>query len=324
MQRALNDQTVTNLDSSLPAVNAWPLHRVGCASIGAVKDSTPSSSAAAATPVTHYENFPVASWLCPPALRPPIAAIYHFARTADDIADEGDADAPARLAELQAYRDALAHIADGKPPQARWQAVFAPLQAAIVQWQLPVALLDDLISAFMQDIDKTAQGARYADRAELLDYCRRSANPVGRLLLHLYGVDDAPSLVQSDAICSALQLINFWQDLSVDIPRGRYYLNDADCQAAGITAAAMQQRQDSPALRQLVMDQAAWARRLMEEGAPLVHRVPGRAGWELRLVVQGGLRILDKVEALQGQSLWQRRTIGKGDVPLMLWRAWRM
>ncbi|MCD2165832.1 squalene synthase HpnC [Comamonas koreensis] len=294
-----------------------------------MKDSTPSSSATAAThavttPVTHYENFPVASWLCPPALRPPIAAIYHFARTADDIADEGDADAPARLAELQAYRDALTHIAAGKPPQARWQAVFAPLQAAIVQWQLPVALLDDLISAFMQDIDKTARSARYADRSELLDYCRRSANPVGRLLLHLYGVDDAPSLVQSDAICSALQLINFWQDLSVDIPRGRYYLNDADCQAAGITTAAMQQRQDSPALRQLVMDQAAWARRLMEEGAPLVHRVPGRAGWELRLVVQGGLRILDKVEALQGQSLWQRRTIGKGDVPLMLWRAWRM
>ena len=116
-----------------------------------MKDSTPSPSATAApatvaTPVTHYENFPVASWLCPPALRPPIAAIYHFARTADDIADEGDADAPARLAELQAYRDALAHIAQGKPPLARWQAVFAPLQAAIVQWQLPVPLLDDLIS----------------------------------------------------------------------------------------------------------------------------------------------------------------------------------
>ena len=300
-----------------------------CASIGAVKDSTPSPSATAATPavttpVTHYENFPVASWLCPPALRPPIAAIYHFARTADDSADEGDADAPARLAELQAYRDALAHIAQGQPPLARWQAVFAPLQAAIVQWQLPVALLDDLISAFMQDIDKTARSARYADRAELLDYCRRSANPVGRLLLHLYGVNDAPSLAQSDAICSALQLINFWQDLSVDIPRGRYYLNDADCQAAGITTAAMQQRQDSPALRQLVMDQAAWARRLMEEGAPLVHRVPGRAGWELRLVVQGGLRILEAIERADYDVFRRRPKLGRLDWLVVIWRALRM
>ncbi len=282
---------------------------------------TAPSTAAAAPAVTHYENFPVASWLCPPRLRAPIAAIYHFARTADDIADEGDASADERLADLQAYRGELIRIAQGGAPATRWQHVFAPLQAAIRQWQLPVPLLDDLLSAFLQDIAKTAQAATYADRAELLDYCRRSANPVGRLLLHLYGVHDAPSLAQSDAICSALQLINFWQDLSVDIPRGRYYLSDADRAAAGITLAAMQQREDTPALRQLVADQARWARALMHSGAPLVHRIPGRAGWELRLVVQGGLRILDKVDALQGASLWQRRTVGKRDVPVMAWRA---
>ena len=266
----------------------------------------------------------MASWLCPPRLRPPIAAIYHFARTADDIADEGEASASERLAELQAYRTELARIAAGAAPAERWRSVFAPLQASITQWQLPVPLLDDLLSAFMQDIAKTEQAATYADRAELLDYCRRSANPVGRLLLHLYGVNDATSLSQSDAICSALQLINFWQDLSVDIPRGRYYLTDADRAAAGVALATMQQRQDSAALRQLVVQQAAWARQLMEQGAPLVHRVPGRAGWELRLVVQGGLRILDKVDALQGRSLWERKTVGKADVPLMLWRSLAM
>ena len=245
--------------------------------------------------MTHYENFPVASLLCPPALRAPIAAIYAFARTADDIADEGDASTSQRLQDLADYRADLQAIATAAAPSPRWAEVFVPLAAILHSHQLPVPLLDDLLSAFAQDVAKTDAAAGYADRAELLDYCRRSANPVGRLLLHLYGVNDATSLAQSDAICSALQLINFWQDLSVDIPRGRYYLNDADCQAAGIRTSAMQQRQDSPALRQLVMQQAAWARRLMEEGAPLVHRVPGRAGWELRLVVQGGLRILDKV-----------------------------
>ena len=307
-----------------PAVNPprSPNATSQSASIGAVNESAPSSPASAVAPaVTHYENFPVASWLCPPRLRPPIAAIYHFARTADDIADEGDASPAERIAELQAYRDELTRIAQGATPAARWQGVFAPLQAAIARWQLPVPLLADLLSAFQQDIAKTEQAATYQDRAELLDYCRRSANPVGRLLLHLYGVNDATSLAQSDAICSALQLINFWQDLSVDIPRGRYYLTDADRETAGITLTTMQERQDSPALRQLVMNQARWARDLMMSGAPLVHRVPGRAGWELRLVVQGGLRILDKVEALQGRSLWERRTVGKADVPVMVWRT---
>lgn len=287
--------------------------------------ATPANAPAPlAAPVTHYENFPVASILCPSALRPPIAALYHFARTADDLADEGDATAAQRLADLTAYRQALHAAALGSPPDPRWAHVFGPLQYALQQHHLPVALLDNLLSAFLQDVDISARAATYANRDQLLDYCRRSANPVGRLLLHLYGVQDTASLQQSDAICSALQLINFWQDLSVDLPRGRHYLTDADCAHFGVNRAALLQPHTTEASRALVMDCATWARQLMESGAPLVHRLPGRAGWELRLVVQGGLRILDKVEALQGESLLHRPTVGKADLPRMLWRAVRM
>jgi len=289
---------------------------------GQVPTSPPAPTSAA--PVTHYENFPVASILCPPALRPPIAALYGFARTADDLADEGDASPAQRLADLSAYRQELHAMAAGGSPDPRWAAVFGPLRHATAQHGLPVALMDDLLSAFVQDVDVTARAATYADRDQLLDYCRRSANPVGRLLLHLYGVDDARSLQQSDAICSALQLINFWQDLSVDLPRGRHYLTDADLARWGVARTELLQPHTTAASRALVMDCAAWARQLMVSGAPLVHRLPGRIGWELRLVVQGGLRILDKVDALQGDSLLQRPTVGKTDLPRMLWRALKM
>lgn len=156
--------------------------------------------------MTHYENFPVASLLCPPRLRQPIAAIYGFARTADDIADEGDALPAARLADLAAYLADLRAIAQGQAPSPRWASVFLPLQSVLRSHQLPVPLLEDLLSAFAQDVEKTRDGEGYADREELLDYCRRSANPVGRLLLHLYGVHDIEALRQSDAICTALQL----------------------------------------------------------------------------------------------------------------------
>ena len=179
---------------------------------------------AVASAPSHYENFPVASWLCPPRLRPPIAAIYAFARTADDIADEGDATPGQRLADLQAMRQDLAAIAGGDAPSVRWPHVFGPLAHAMRQFALPEPLLADLLSAFAQDVEKTRDGGAYADCDELLDYCRRSANPIGRLLLHLDGVNDADSLAMSDAICSALQLVNFWQDLTVDLPRGRFYL----------------------------------------------------------------------------------------------------
>jgi len=273
-----------------------------------------------AVSVDHYENFPVASWLCRPALRPAVAAIYWFARTADDIADEGDAAPAQRLADLAAYRDDLAAVATSGMPSARWPQVFGPLAAAMQRHALPQALLADLLDAFAQDVVKS----RYADRAEVLDYCRRSANPVGRLLLHLYGVSDGDSLRRSDAICTALQLINFWQDLSIDIPRGRFYLPQADSDAHGVAPEALAARADSPAARRLVAAEAAWAQQLMHEGAPLVHALPGRAGWELRLVVQGGLRILDKIAQLDFATLTRRPRLRAHDAPLMLWRAWRM
>ena len=162
---------------------------------------------------------------------------------------------------------------------------------------------------------------RYASQVELLDYCRRSANPVGRLLLHLYKVSDAESLQQSDCICSALQLINFWQDLSVDIPRGRIYL-------PGDGFALHQVQEDqlltlivNPATTALVAANVAWAQGLMKRGAPLVKKVPGRAGWELRLVVQGGLRIAEKIEQLNFVTLRQRPKLKAWDGVVMLWRA---
>lgn len=279
------------------------------------------ASATLAAPVTHYENFPVASLLCPPHLRQPIAAIYGFARTADDIADEGDALAAARLADLAAYHADLMAVAQGQPPSPRWASVFLPLQAVLRSHQLPVPLLADLLSAFAQDVEKTRDAEGYADRAELLDYCRRSANPVGRLLLHLYGVTDAQALQESDAICTALQLINFWQDLSVDIPRGRHYLPRADCAVHGACQAELLALRSTPENVRLISDCARWARASMQIGAPLVHRLPGRAGWELRLVVQGGLRILDKVDALKGGSLHTRPRLHAWDWCVMLGRA---
>lgn len=247
----------------------------------------------------HYENFPVASWLCPPALRAPILALYGFART--DIADEGNATAAERLALLQLYRQDL-HESWRNPQHrsAQWPEVFAALTRQHQTWAFPLGLLEDLLDAFEQDVTYTRDHHVYADRTELLDYCRRSANPIGRLILHLAQVQDAESLAMSDAICSALQLINFWQDLSVDVPRGRLYLP----MGANLT------------------DELAYARALMEQGAPLVRRLSGRLGWELRLVVQGGLRILDKAQREDTRRI--RPTVHAGDTPLMLWRALRM
>ena len=261
-------------------------------------------AAVRALPVTHPENFPVASWLCPPALRPAIAAIYAFARAADDIADEGQMPAAERLAALQAFREAL-----HQPTKAACfhPEIFEPLHQVIAQKALPVDLLDNLLKAFEQDVTASANASTYSDMTALLHYCELSANPVGRLLLHLYGVHDKSSLEQSDAICSALQLINFWQDLSEDMPRGRYYLPQHP--AAKLTPA------------ELVEFLCQHAYQLMMSGAPLVHSVPGRAGWELRLVVQGGLRTLEKVRRLGPEALHIRPRLRPWDLPLMLWRS---
>lgn len=279
----------------------------------------------AAAAVEHYENFPVASWLCPPRLRPAIAAIYHFARTADDLADEGHAKADERLADLQAYRADLLALApaqpDASPTNSRWPQVFRPLRHAIAAHHLPMNLLTDLLDAFEQDVRFTASGRRYATDAELLDYCTRSANPVGRLLLHLYGMNDALSLVQSDQICSALQLINFWQDVSVDVARGRWYPSTEAMARFHVSDADLQPNSPSDNASQLIAAYANTARATMLKGMQLPLRLPGRAGWELRLVVQGGLRILDKIEALQFATWRQRPKLGAADLPIMLWRA---
>lgn len=279
-------------------------------------------------PIDHYENFPVASWLCPPRLRPPIAAIYHFARTADDIADEGSAPPAERLADLAAYRADLHAIARGATPSPHWAAVFQPLAAQMQAFQLPLQPLDGLLSAFAQDVRKTAAGDTYADWPELIDYCRRSANPVGRLLLHLYGVTDAQAQQESDAICTALQLINFWQDLSVDIPRGRYYLPLAECAVHGIVisdpARQFATLKSDEKTTNLIAACAHQASASMQKGLKLVHRIPGRAGWELRAVTQGATRVLDKIDALGAAVLHQRPTVGKADAPRILWRMLRM
>jgi squalene synthase HpnC len=279
--------------------------------------------------IGHYENFPVASVLCPAHLRAPIAAIYHFARTADDITDEGIDSADERLRDLADYRlqlDIAAHPGcEARGPfDPRWAPVFARLHAAMHKHKLQPQLLHDLLDAFVQDVVKTRDGAGYANDAELLDYCRRSANPIGRLLLSLYGVDDAQALRRSDAVCTALQLINFWQDPSVDLPRGRNYFTMQSRRQFGVVWEDLVLGRPTPAVSAMVKHLVYQARALMLQGAPLVHQVPGRAGWELRLVVQGGLRVLEKVERLGAATLRQRAVLHWPDYAVMLWRALRM
>jgi hydroxysqualene synthase len=267
--------------------------------------------------VQHYENFPVASLLCPARLRPAVVALYHFARTADDLADEGMATPSQRLEQLGRYRADLAAALAGGLRSPTWTGVFDPLAAAIRNHALPGNLLHALLDAFEQDV----RNPPYVDRTALLDYCARSANPVGRLLLHLYRVGDELSLRQSDAICSALQLINFWQDLSVDLPRGRNYLPAAELRRRSLELPQLLRQPDTPDARALVQELVHWAGTLMTEGAPLALRLPGRAGWELRLVVQGGLRILEKIAAMGFDSIRKRPVLTRSDAPGLLWHA---
>ena len=267
--------------------------------------------------VDHYENFPVASILLPRRLRPAVEAIYAFARSADDIADEGDAGPEERLAALAAYDAALDGIAAGTPPQ---DPMFARLAAVIAAYRLDPQPLRNLLSAFRQDVTTT----RYADYATLLDYCRRSADPVGRLMLALYGVADPVSLRQSDAVCSALQLINFWQDVAIDIGKGRIYLPLADLQRFGVSEDDIRAGRRSPAWRALMGFEVARARALMLEGAPLATRLPGRIGWELRMVIQGGLRILEAIEQVDYDVFARRPKLKRLDWLAVGWRALKM
>ena len=275
-------------------------------------------------PSEHYENFPVASWLCPPRLRAPIAAIYWFARTADDIADEGNADATDRLAELSRFRADLLAIDLRQSHSGQWPQVFDPLAEMVARFALPVPLLADLLDAFEQDIVYTARNRRYHTDTELVDYCSRSANPVGRLLLHLYGVSEPAALARSDNICTALQLINFWQDLGRDIARQRWYPSTEQMQRHGVTDADLLQDADCAQASRMVAAYASAAAAMMHEGAPLARQLPGRAGWELRLVIQGGLRILEKMQSMNHATWRSRPQVGTADIPLLFWRAWRM
>lgn len=263
----------------------------------------------------HYENFPVASFLVPRRLRRDIAAVYAFARAADDFADEGDAAPATRHARLDDWerrvREAAAGAAtdDGSPEG----AVFAALGQTIVSRRLPVTLFTDLLSAFHQDVDV----ARYATWPDLLDYCRRSANPVGRLVLRLHTSGDvAASLdASSDAFCTALQLTNFWQDLERDWKKGRVYLPAELMRAHGATEADIDAGRVTPALASALTEAAGRTRALFEDGRIVCERVGGRLGVELRATWLGGTRILDRLERGRFDVFHSRPSLGWRDAP---------
>ena len=265
-------------------------------------------------PVDHYENFPVASILIPRHLRRPIEAIYRFARGADDMADEGTASNEERLRGLAGYHRELDHMENGRQADS---PEFAALATVIAEWNLPLPLFRDLLDAFAQDVVKK----RYADYPELLDYCRRSANPVGRLLLHLFDRASDENLRRSDCICSALQLINFWQDIAVDWSKERVYIPQEDLVRFGVTEQMIAERRCSREWDSLIDFLVERSRNLMLSGAPLVHELPGRLGWEIRLTVQGGLRILDRIQHARGDIFRQRPLLGPSDWLRMAGRA---
>lgn len=256
--------------------------------------------------VDHYENFPVASILLPRRLVPAVEAIYAFARSADDIADEGDATPAERLAALAAYDAGLDAIAADSPAPS---PLFDRLGHIVRQFALPLQPMRDLLSAFRQDIVTT----RYADYPALLDYCARSANPVGVLMLGLYGAADARNVRDANAICSALQLINFWQDVAIDWDKQRIYIPQDDMARFGVTADRIAAADAGPAFQALMQFEVQRARDLMLSGAPLAKRLPGRIGWELRLMIQGGLRILDRLVRVQYDVFRHRPKLGKAD-----------
>lgn len=265
-------------------------------------------------PVDHYENFPVASWLLPRALREPVEAIYAFARGADDIADEGALSDAARLRGLDRYVRALDEIEAGVPQQ---EAPFRRLASAVASHGLPVPLLRDLVDAFRQDVTVK----RYATFEALMDYSRRSANPVGRLLLHLFGERSAQALAESDAICSGLQVVNFWQDVEGDWGRGRVYLPREDLERFGVEERDIAGRNADARWSRLMAFETARARRMLLEGAPLGARLRGRAALEIRATVQGGLAILDKIDAVAGDVFRHRPVLRGADWIGILARA---
>jgi squalene synthase HpnC len=271
-----------------------------------VRAAVPGGRAASIMGVGHYENFPVASFLVPAALRPAVVAIYRFARAADDIADEGDAGADARLAALAAFDARLTDIAAGRavpePP-------FAALAAAVHRHRLPIAPFHDLVSAFRQDVTV----ARYATAADLDDYCSRSANPVGRLLLALYDAQTPANVAASDAICTALQLANFWQDVAIDWRKHRVYIPQDALARHGLDERAIAEGRADARWRALMRELTASTRARFAAGAALPRALPWGPGLELAAVIAGGRRILARIDAAGGDVFNRRPTLGTLD-----------
>ncbi len=264
--------------------------------------------------VDHYENFPVASWLVPRALRGAVGAIYAFARAADDLADEGDAPAPARLAALRAFAAHITAIGRGETPV---EPPFAALAAAVRAHDLPLAPFHDLLDAFMQDVATT----RYASYPALADYCRRSANPVGRLVLALYRAATPANVAASDSVCTGLQLTNFWQDVAVDWRKGRVYLPQDDLARFDVDEAALAAERCDHRWRALMAFECERARGLLGAGRPLARALPWRLGLELDGVIAGGERILERIDAVGGDVFARRPVLRTADWALVALRA---
>src|SRR5438105_418497 len=272
---------------------------------------------------SHYENFPVASQLLPAPMRPHVAAVYAFARVADDIADEGSAPAADRLAQLNAWQRRLhaavtVEDAEGAAHEHE-DLIVAALAHSIRSLDLPIALFDDLVSAFGQDTMTT----RYASWTDVFDYCRRSANPVGRLVLRIAGHRDESLDRSSDALCTALQLANFWQDFGRDWRAGRLYVPRDVQQASGASEDDLGKDPLNDAWVRALGDCLRVTRELFAEGRAVCDGVRGRLRYELRITWLGGGRILDRVDARRSDLMRYRPTLGAADLPAMLWQvAW--
>jgi phytoene synthase len=271
----------------------------------------------------HYENFPVASRLMPKASRPYVAAIYAFARIADDFADEGQRAPDARLALLDDWRRRLDLAAAGRPEAdgSVGGDVFVALADTIRRFDLEPHLFEDLLSAFRQDV----LVSRYEAWDDLVDYSRRSANPVGRLVLRIAGCRDAGLDARSDAVCTALQLTNFWQDIERDWQKGRLYVPLASMRTAGAAESDLARRRWTPAWRATLSGLGARTRDLFLDGRPIADAVSGRLRWELRATWLGGMRILERLEAAGYDVFESRPSLGVADAPAIGWRMirWR-
>lgn len=265
-------------------------------------------------PVEHPENFPVASWLLPARMRQPVEAIYHFARAADDFADEGDFPDAERLARLDHFRRGLDAIEAGSRPA---HPVLGPLADAVAAHSLPLGPLRELLDAFSQDVVKK----RYETIAELMDYCRRSADPVGRLMLALFGHDAPRDRAESDCVCSGLQLANHWQDVAIDWGKGRVYLPREDLDHFGVDESQIAAGRTDTRWRDLMAFQCERARGMLDRGSPLGARLPGRVGMEVRAIVAGGLCILDRIDAVAGDVFTRRPRIEGLDWARVFWRG---